>query len=180
MRTLHLISIFAFFMFFITSCGSNDEKLSEKTSEKIAEKMIENATGNKVDLDVDKNGDKGSITIKGDNGEEMTISSNGKEIPENFPSDIYMIDGEIVSVGSVNTGEGNIITVVKNVDNDIEKVVQKILKEMKANGWKSEMNMTTSEGSMQMYSKNDNSVTVTIGKDNEQTQVSYMVTVSEK
>ncbi len=51
---------------------------------------------------------------------------------------------------------------------------------MKAKGWKSDMNMTTGDGGMQMYSKDDNSLTVTIGEEKDQTQVSYMATVSKK
>ena len=176
MKTLHLISALAIFALFTTSCGNNEEK----TSEKIAEKMIENATGNKVDINVDKNGDKGSITIKDDNGEKVTISGNGNEIPDNFPSDIYLPEGEIESTGTINSDEGDIITVVFNVKEKTDKAAEKISKEMKANGWKSEMNMTTGEGGMQMYSKGDNSVTVTIGKDNNQTQISYMATISKK
>ncbi len=176
MKTLHLISILSLFIIFSTSCGNNNEN----SSEKIAEKIIENATGNKVDLDVNKNGDKGSITIKGDKGEEMTISSNGNEIPDNFPSDIYLVEGEIASVGTINSGEGDIITIVINVKDESEEISKRILKEMKANGWKNEMNMTTGEGGMQMYSKDDNSLTVTMGKDNDKTQVSYMATVSKK
>ncbi len=96
MKTLHLISILAIFILSVTSCGNSDEKIAEKTSEKLAEKILENATGNKVDIDVDKNGDNGSITIKGDNGEEVTISSNGNEIPDNFPSDIYLPEGKLL------------------------------------------------------------------------------------
>ncbi len=180
MKLLHLISILAIFIFSASSCGNTDEKVAEKSSEKIAEKLIENATGNDVDIDVDKNGETGSITIKGDNGEEVTISTNGNEIPDNFPSDIYLPGGDIASVGTINSGEGDIITIVFNVKENINEIAEKILKEMKANGWKSEMNMTTGEGGLQMYSKDDNSLTVTIGKDNDQTQVSYMATVAKK
>lgn len=180
MKTIKTILSFAIIVFFTTSCGNNDESISEKASEKLSEKIIENATGNKVDIDVDKDGDKGSLTIKGDNGEEITISSEGKDIPDNFPSDIYLIDGEIVSVGTVNSTDGDIITVVKSTDASLEDTGSKITKEMKAEGWKSEMNMTTADGGMQMYSKDDNSVTVTLGKEDGKTQVNYMVTVSKK
>ncbi len=180
MKILHLISVFVIFIFFAIGCGNNDEKAAEKTSEEIAEKIIENATGNKVDLNVDKDGDKGSITIKGDNGEEITISSNGNEIPDNFPSDIYLVKGEIVSVGTINSGEGDIITIVVTVEEESTEISKIILKEMKAKGWKNEMNMTSGDGGMQMYSKDDNSLTITMGKDNDKTQVSYMVTVSKK
>jgi len=180
MKTLHLISVVVIFIFFATGCGNNDEKAAEKTSEEIAEKIIENATGNKVDIDVNKSGDKGSITIKGDNGEEVTISSNGNEIPDNFPSDIYLVKGEIASVGTINSGEGAIITIVVNTEEESAEISRNILKEMKANGWKNEMNMTSGDGGMQMYSKDDNNLTVTMGKDNDKTQVSYMATVSKK
>ena len=180
MKTLHLISVVVIFIFFATGCGNNDEKAAEKTSEEIAEKIIENATGNKVDIDVNKSGDKGSITIKGDNGEEVTISSNGNEIPDNFPSDIYLVKGGIASVGTINSGEGAIITIVVNTEEESAEISRNILKEMKANGWKNEINMTSGDGGMQMYSKDDNNLTVTMGKDNDKTQVSYMATVSKK
>ncbi len=180
MKKLYLISIVAIFTFFTLGCSSNDEKTTNKTSEKIAEKLIEGATGNKVDVNIDKNGKTGSMTIKGDNGDAVTISSNGKKIPDNFPSDIYIADGDIASVGTINTGDGSIITILMNVKEDTGTIADKILKEMKAAGWKSDMNMKTSEGSVQMYSKDKNSITVTVGKDNEQTTVNYMVTISEK
>ena len=179
MKTLHLISILAIFIFSASSCGNTDEKVAEKNSEKIAEKLIKNATGNDVDIDIDKNGETGSITIKGDKGEEVTISSNGNKIPDNFPSDIYLPGGDIASVGTIS-GEGDIITIVLNVKESTKEIAEKILNEMKTNGWKSEMNMTTGEGGLQMYSKDDNSLTITIGKDNDQTQVSYMATVTKK
>ena len=180
MKTINLISVVAIFAFFFASCGNNDESLSEKTSEKISEKIIENLTGNKVDIDVDKDGEKGNITIKGEDGKEVTISSEGKEIPDNFPSDIYLIEGEVVSVITSTGGEGGIITLVKSTDASVKDVGSKISEEMQNEGWKSEMNMTTGEGGMQIYTKGDNSVTVTLGKENDKTQVSYMVTVSKK
>lgn len=176
MKIIKLLATIAIFILFTASCGNSDEKASEK----IAEKIIENATGNKIDVDVDKNGDKRSITLKGDNGEDLTISSNGNEIPNNFPKDIFLAKGEIVSVGTINNGEVSIFTIVINAKEEIGKISEKISNEMKARGWKSEMNMTTGEGGMQMYSKNDNSITITIGKDNDQTQVNYMATVSKK
>ncbi len=178
MKTLYLISILAILTFSVSSCGNNDEKVADKTSEEIAEKIIESATGNKVD--VNKNGETGSVTIKGDNGEEVTISSNGNDIPDDFPSDIYLPEGKISSVGTINSEEGDIITIVLNVKESTDKIAEKILKKMKANGWKSEMNMTTGEGGLQMYSKDDNSLTVTIGSENNKTQVSYMATVTKK
>ncbi|NOZ35641.1 MAG: hypothetical protein GXO80_10135 [Chlorobi bacterium] len=180
MKKIYLILTVAVFTFFTFGCSNNNEKATDKTSEKIAEKFIEGATGNKVDVDIDKSNNTGSMTIKGDNGDAVTISSDGKKIPDNFPSDIYLAEGDIASVGTIDTGDGSIITILMNVKEDTGTTADKILKEMKAAGWKIDMNMKTSEGDVQMYSKGNNSLTVTVGKDHEQTSVNYMATISEK
>ncbi len=178
MKTIKLSAVILSFGLFIFGCGNNEEEISKKTSEILAEKIIENSTG--ADIDINQDGEQGSITIKGEDGEEVTFSGGTKEMPDNFPDDIYVAEGEIISSGSIKSGEGEVITLVIGTDSKIEDLISKVRDEMKSKGWKEGMNMTTGEGGLVVFSKNDNSLTVTFAIEDNQAQAAYMVTVQEK
>lgn len=82
-RLIVIFLILALACFGTAGCGTKD-KLEEKAAEKLTEQMLEQGDGVS---DVDIDGDK--ITIKGDDGEEVTIGATewpkselGKSIPE--------------------------------------------------------------------------------------------------
>ncbi|MCF6366553.1 MAG: hypothetical protein L3J35_10170 [Bacteroidales bacterium] len=178
MKKFSVIILAVLFMF-ILSCN-NDEKAAEEAAENLIEGLTEYATNSDIDIDINEDGDNGEITISGEDGTEVTIKNEGNEIPEDFPKDVFLVKGEIESAGSISSGEGNIITVVINPEADFKDVVSEITKEMKANGWTSAMNMNMGGEALQMYSKDDNSATVTINKNGEKVEVSYLVTVAKK
>ena len=101
----------------LTGCG-----VKEKIEQKVGEKVIEEIVGDE-DVDIDIDGDK--ITVKGKDGETLTMG--GVEWP-----DIDYIPefkkGEIIS--AANDGEGNVMIILEKVDrNDFEDYVEGIKKD---------------------------------------------------
>lgn len=175
MKKLSVFVLASLFIIGIASCGS--EKTEEEIAEKLAENLLENATGGNIDIDINEDGETAEFTIEGEDGEKITIKSEGTEIPGNFPSDVYLVKGEIETVGSMASGEGEMITVVINPKDGFNDVVTKIKKEMKANGWTSTMNMNMGGEAMLMYTKGENSATITVTTNDNKVEAAYMVTV---
>jgi hypothetical protein len=182
MKTISLILSVMVVLFFAVSCGNDKtkEKSSEEIAENMVEKMVKNSTDGNVDVDINENGENAEMTIQGENGESVTVNVNSKEIPENFPKDIYIVDGTIETCGTVKTNKGELITLIILPKGDVQKVGDDISKQMKAKGWTSTMNMNTEESNMYMFMKGDNTTTITVGVDGGKTTVSYSVTVGLK
>ncbi len=170
-KTNLLIAVCVLFLA-LSACGSG--KSDEEKAEDIAESILESATGGNVDIDIDEDGKKGEITIKTEDG-ELTVSGNKTELPDDFPSDVYVVKGEIQGVGAMSSKEGNVVTFGVLTDEDFTEVADVIKKEMESNSWKSTMDMNTEEGGMQMYTKDEKSATITVTKQTDGTEVAYMV-----
>lgn len=168
------LRVFVAGLLFISFLGCGSGKSDEEKAEDITESILEAITGEDVDIEIDKDGEKGSITIKGKDG-EVTFSSNEKELPDNFPSDVYVVKGEIQGVGIISSDNGEVVTFEVKTDKNFSKVKEAIQKEMKSNGWKNTMTMGAGEESMQMYTKDEKSTTITVTKENDGTVVAYMV-----
>ncbi len=174
MKKINVLILVSILFLALTSCGS--EKSEEEKAADMTENILEMVTGEDVDINLDKDGESGSITLKGKDGEEVTISSNKTELPDDFPSDVYVIDGEQQGVGNMSTKEGQVVTFGVKTDTDFAEVKETIIEKMKSNGWENTMTMGSGEESMQMYTKGDNSVTLTVGKENDKVIVAYIVT----
>ena len=172
MQKISYFIISGVLIFGLSACNAKETK--EKAKEKVAESILENLTGNKVDIETE--GEDGKMTIKGENGEEVTFGSNEKELPADFPSEVYVVAGEIEAVGLMTSNDGKIVTFGINSTDDFTDVKEGILKEMKSKGWENTMTMGGGEESVQMYSKDEMSVTVTVSKKENKVQVAYMVT----
>lgn len=204
-----IIILAAFFIFSTFGCGGSDEKSSEEMGKKFAEslmeKVIEHAAkedGKDIDVNIDLDNldkDGGVMTVKGEDGkevkittedgklsvtnedgEEVVFSSNDKEISKSLPEDVYVVSGDVESAGTIKSENGEMITFTIKTKDSFDDVVAKISKEMKANGWKSSMNMNMGGEAMQMYTKDDNSATITSKKKDDYAEVAYMVTVKTK
>ncbi len=182
MKTISLMMSTLLFLFFAVSCGSekSKEEASEKSAEKFVENLMEKSTDGKVNVDIDQSGESTEMTIEGENGETVTVNVNSKEVPKNFPKDIYVIQGEIEAAGSVKTEVGELLTLVIKPKSDIKQVKSDILKEMKSKGWVSTLNMDTDDNTMQMFTKGDQTATITITNDNGKSEVAYSVTINLK
>lgn len=89
-----LIGLLVFVMILsLAGCGTK-EKLEEKAGEAVAEKILEESSGGKADVDID--GDK--MTIKGKNGEKLTVGGTEwpkSELVKNIPE---FKDGTVISI----------------------------------------------------------------------------------
>ena len=181
MKKISLLLIISVLVLSIYSCKSEEEAkedAAEEFAEELVEGLLESASDAGVNIDIDEDGETAEMTIEGEDGTVVKFSSEGNEIPDNFPEDVHLVKGEVESVGTVQAAEGEMITVVLNPKDSFNDVVNEIKKEMKSNGWKSSMNMNVDGEAMMMYAKGDNTVTVTVsGKD--KLQAAYMVTVAK-
>ena len=203
-----IIILAGLFVFLTIGCSSDEEsseKMGKKFAESLMEKVIEHAAkenGKDVDVNIDldnldkdggvmsikdENGKEvnvsakdGDLKITGEDGEEVVFSNNEKEIPKSIPSDVYIVEGSVESAGTVKSKDGELLTFSIKSKNKFDDVIAKISKEMKSSGWKSSMNMNMGGESMQMFTKGDNSATISSKKKDEYVEVAYMVTVKNK
>lgn len=124
------------------------------SSEKAAEKMIENITGQKVDIE--DGGD--SITIKGNDGESMTVTTGGDQAwPTDKLGDLPELKGKIISV--IEAGGTCHVSLEDVSEADIKAYIQ----ELKDMGY--------ADGSE--YSDEDGMIVFSGTKDDHQATVSY-------
>ncbi len=125
-----------------SGCGNIAENLGERALEEAVEAGIEAEDGGNVEIDID--GDSGSITIEGEDGEKVSISGeaddeggsfkiegedgetfeiNGgddAELPEDWPAFMPDIPGTIVSTQQIGSdAEGYTVNVVTTTDDPI-------------------------------------------------------------
>ncbi|MFO0680344.1 MAG: hypothetical protein U0169_27720 [Polyangiaceae bacterium] len=157
-------------------CGKIRDKIVEKAAEKAAEKAIESQTGGEANLDA-KNG---SLTIKGKDGAEATVTGGGNaKIPENFPKTIPIYKGSKVTA-SMSSKQGNkaftMVTLGTSDDPDtVAKYYKGELGKMKSIGEFStgEMHTMTFQDAA---AKNSVSVTVARSPGAKETQVTLTST----
>ncbi len=170
----------------VLGCGD----ASEKTAQEVVEKAIEAGTNGEVDIDISKDGESGSINIKGKDGETLSIKADGADgeggsitlggedgaatmkfgdqakLPDDFPKDIPMYPGlKVLTVTSMPTEEAHIV-MAQSAD-ALDKVAAFYKKEAAAKGWKEEMTMNQGEMHMLNYSKDGHALNVVVAKDDE-------------
>ncbi len=171
MKKINPIILISILLFTLVACN---EKTEEEKAKAIVEDILKTSTGNDVDIEVDEDGEAAKVTIKGANGEEI-ISTTGKtKLPDDFPTDVHIIDGKITGI-TVTVIKKQIVTIVIETDGKISDVKNEIEKKMEADGWKAGSNMNIPDAAMLNYSKDERGVTITIGKEDDKTVASYMV-----
>lgn len=122
----------------LTGCGKS-------ASERVAEKALENAWGGNADVDVDS----GSVDIETDQGHWQT--GEGSTLPENWPEDIYVPDGKIITSTDTGFSQGVTLELDKGVTDLRDEYKSKIIEE----GWdiNTELNI---EGSTMLGANKDN------------------------
>jgi len=139
----------------------------QSIAEKATEKAIEKSTG----VEIDKSGDE--VTIKGEDGTEVTASSDG-ELPEGFPSDVPVYEGKIVT--SVKADKG--WSVALEASDDVNTIFDWYKSELEKDGWKIVSEMKVTDGAAVVAEKGDQNLQVTIGasgSDDGKTSVSLLV-----
>ena len=141
-----------------------------KTGEKAVEKSIEQATG--ADAHVDLN-DKGmKISGKTEEGEFSLSSGEGMEVPEDFPSDVFVYKPSSVNA-VMNLPQGRSLTLVTS---DNSKKVQEAYKRgMAAKGWSEKASMNMGSQAMFSFEKGDRIAQINIGQEDDETQIVVVV-----
>lgn len=148
---------------------------SDKATEKTLEGIVSKATDSKVNLD-SKNG---SVTVKGKDGETMSVGSSRK-LPDDFPkNDIPFIAQKEVTFVITTSSEGKKNwSVTTTVDKSFEEATTYFDGKIKTPDYESVSSYGS--GDSQSYSGKGSKyslyVTVTKGKDGEPTDITYIVT----
>lgn len=143
----------------------------EAIARKASEKVVENATGTKIDQDGDQ------VTIKGEDGREVTASSSdeGIEMPKDFPEDVPVYEGKITASLKANEGSTLGIETADSVADVYDWYVGKV----KDEGWKSTGEFKTEDGGMIAAEKDGRQLSVTISADSDE-KTAIIITVADK
>ncbi|MDR7251985.1 hypothetical protein J2X46_000961 [Nocardioides sp. BE266] len=140
--------------------GCGGDSAGDKAGEKLAEQALEDA-GEDVDVDID--GDE--VTIEGEDG---TVKVGSGEVPDAFPDELSIVDGDVLS--SVDTPDGAMVTVASD---DAVAAFDQAVADLEANGWTKQQVTETGESRLAMYSKGDQSAMVVA--DGTTGQVTYTI-----
>lgn len=142
---------------------------TETVAEKAAEKAVESKTGGKVKID----SKKGSVEIKGKDG-EIKIGAN--KLPDDFPDDLPIYKPSKIQTSMNNTIQGKkTYAATLSTEDGFEAVVDFYKKKLTDNGWTEASSFSSGEGDTQLttlgYEKGDAIATVVISKADGQTQI---------
>lgn len=127
----------------------------QNAAEKTAEKVIESTTNSDVDVDLDNN----SVTVN-TNGGSLTAGDNAT-VPDNFPSDVYLIDGDVISAMTID--EDETFQVQIDTPNSLSEAMDIYNEQLPADGWDITSTLTLTDSGSMMAEKDDRSVTVSFG-----------------
>jgi hypothetical protein len=111
MTKSYLLAIpFAFAV--LTSCDS----ISDKITEKATEAVLESLSSDSVDINLNTEDGEVSLTINTEDG-TTTLDISKSELPEDFPTDIYLIpDAKRGVVSVVDSPDGKFIALVDTLN----------------------------------------------------------------
>lgn len=155
-------------LFTLGACGIR-KKIDEKISEKITEGVVNKITGGKADIDINK----GGLTIKGEDGEEVTFGSS--EWPEGKAANLLpkLKKGNITSV--MNSNNLSIIT-IEEID---EKVYNDYIKELKDKGFENDIAEFSDSSTKSYYATLDGKAYVQVVYSVESKSINISVQVNE-
>lgn len=148
--------------------GTGCAQVAEKAAESAVERAVEGQTG----VDIEKDGE--SVTITGENGEQITTSSDG-ELPDGFPDVVPVYEGKIT--GSMKAEQG--YTVVIATRDDVSKVWDWYVANFK-DGWSNNTEVKVEQGGMLSAEKSGWTVQVTVGEDSAEAGASIITIFAAK
>ncbi len=161
MKKVIVLSVFLVaVMFVLSGCG-----------EKAAEKAIETSTGEQADVDIDNdtvsvNTNEGSMQV----GEEV-------DLPDDFPSDVYVIDGTITSALQVNENQGYSVSVT--TDESVSNVMDEYEAQLADDGWTISGTMNFGTSATVVAEKGNRSVSVSASEDEDENNTLVVISTSQ-
>lgn len=155
-------------LFTLGACGIR-KKIDEKISEKITEGVVNKITGGNADIDFDK----GGLTIKGEDGQELTFGST--EWPKGKAANLLpkLKKGNITSV--MNSENLSIIT-IEEID---EKVFNEYIKELKDKGFENDITELSGSSTKSYYATLNENTLVQVIYGVEDKSLNITVQISE-
>ena len=135
-------------------------------AERAVEEAIEAETGGEVDVDADA----GTLTVRGEEGEEMTFAGDegGIELPDDFPSAIPIYP-DAVPMQYADVGDA--VNAGFTVDAPLNEVRDWYLEQLEDKGWNIEINMFTADGGMITAGLEGQSLSLMLGTDDGETTI---------
>lgn len=142
---------------------------SEKMAENYIEKAIEKETGGTVDVDYSND----SVNIETQDGSFK--SGENVTLPSDFPSDVYVVEGKLLSV--VTTGEKNIMVSIetKKTPAEVKTLYQD---EMASDGWEIAGVMDFGDTASLMGKKDTRDLSVVVSADESSDLTNVVLTVA--
>ncbi|MBU0707957.1 hypothetical protein KKG41_06320 [Patescibacteria group bacterium] len=136
---------------FITGCCTT-------VTEKKIENEIEAASGGDADVDIDN----GTVSINTNEG--SLEAGKDVDIPDGFPSDVHLIDGNVTS--AMQMGEGN-YTVTVQTSKSTSQAKSEYREELENDGWTINFSLDVEGGSTMTGEKGERTVSVSISEDDD-------------
>lgn len=146
--------------FALTGCG-------EFIAEKATEAAIENSISGEADVDLSN----GNFKMK-DNSGSYELGNNA-EVPDNFPDDVYRIDGTVT--GSLTNTADNSFWVMIQTPKSVKDATSEYQSELGKNGWNITSTLNMGETSSLGAEKDNRQLAVVLMAADDQTSV----TISE-
>lgn len=150
-KFLLFLALFLSISLLTTGCGKT-------VSEKAAEKSLENSFGQDADVDIDDD----TVTVETDAGTWQ--AGEDVSLPNNWPDDIYVADGQITSATANDNGFG--LTIMS--DQSVSNIKTKYQQELADAGWNINMTMDMGEGAILGADKEDRTLSISIGNDDDE------------
>jgi hypothetical protein len=119
------------------------------------------------------------ITIEGKQGEKVRIAADeaGVALPDGFPKDVPIYPGATITASATTQNMMNVTLQTKDQPQQVRTFYQGTLKQ---NGWEMQSTMNTPQGVMLQATKAERTQVVTIGRDDDKTTISVVVTEEKK
>ena len=145
---------------------------AEKAAEKTAEKAIEGASGGAVDVDIDDE----SITIT-DQNTNTTATYGQNELPDAWPSDIEIYDGEIIHTQSTSDEDSALVSATVTSDKSLDSVYDYYQNNLPDAGWTVSSTLTTEEIKT-LTAEKGNQVLSLLATTGDETASTYTITIT--
>jgi hypothetical protein len=155
----------------LTGCSSAVDGLAEGA----VEKALENEIGASTDVQIDDD----SFTVDTEDG---SVTAGAGSVPEDFPADVPLPDGEVSFAQRLETADGLSWTVVVTTSGDPTEVAQQVSADLESGGFTvdnaSQFSGADGAGGTVLGERDDLSVLLLVARDGEETVVTYTVNQS--
>jgi hypothetical protein len=152
----------------VSGCGNAVEGLAEGA----VERAIENELGESADVSINDD----SFTV---DTEEGSITAGAGSVPEDFPADVPLVDGEVSFAQRLDSADSLGWTLVITTTGDPDGVAEQVRSELTSNGFTvddtSQFAASEGAGATILGERDDLSAFVLVASDGASTQVTYTV-----